>query len=237
AVARYRGVLSADRENLAALGALDRLFQRAGRYRELADVLAREAEIGQTPDEVLELKYRLGQVYEQKLSDLDAAIQAYREVLGAAPEHAPTLAAIEQLFASGTKQIEIAEILEPLYQTAGEWEKLQRVYEAELAQLTRSEDRFSMYYRIAELVETKLLDGGGALAVYLRALEERPLDEKAGEEVERLAGLLDGGWEKLANAYADILGMHADAEVQRVLGARLARTFEQELGDIAKAEE
>ncbi len=92
--------------------------------RDLAQVLAREAEIGQTPDEILEFKYRLGQVYEQRLSDLDAAIAAYREVLAAAPEHTATLEALEGLFAGGTKQPEIAEILEPLYQAAGEWEKL-----------------------------------------------------------------------------------------------------------------
>src|SRR5262249_18289153 len=95
----------------------------------------------------------------------------------------------------------------------------------------------AMHYRIAELVEEKLLDVGGAMNEYVRALEEQPLDEKSGEEVERLAGLVDGGWERIANAYADILGMHANPEVQRVLGGRLARTFEQELGDIAKAEE
>jgi tetratricopeptide (TPR) repeat protein len=237
AVARYRRVLDADGENHAAMSALDRLFSRVGRYAELAQVLAREAEIGQTPDEVLEFKYRLGQVHEQKLNDLDSAIQAYREVLGAAPEHAPTLEAIENLFAAGTKQLEIAEILEPLYQTAGEWEKLQRVYQAELGQITDPNDRLAMHYRIAELVEEKLLDVSGAMAEYVRTLEERPLDEKAGEEAERLAGSVDGGWEKLANSYADILGMHTDAEVQRVLGGRLARTFEQELGDIAKAEE
>ena len=47
--------------------------------------------------------------------DLDAAIAAYREVLNAAPEHAATLEALEGLFAGGVKQLEIGEILEPLY--------------------------------------------------------------------------------------------------------------------------
>ncbi|HKQ70368.1 MAG TPA: tetratricopeptide repeat protein [Polyangiaceae bacterium] len=237
AVARYRRVLGADQENQDAVSALDRLFLRTERWGDLAQVLAREAEIGQTPDEILEFKYRLGQVYEQRLADLDSAIAAYREVLGAAPEHAPTLEAIERLFGAGTKQVEIAEILEPLYQAAAEWEKLDRVYEAQLMHLTEPSERLAMYYRIAELVEEKLLDVPGAMEVYARSIKEEPLDEKSGEEIERLAGSVDGGWEKLANGYADVLGVHADPSVQRVIGGRLARTFEEELGDITKAEE
>jgi hypothetical protein len=35
------------------------------------------------------------------------------------------------------KQLVIGQILEPLYQSAGEWEKLIQVHEAELASITR----------------------------------------------------------------------------------------------------
>ncbi|HMJ56028.1 MAG TPA: tetratricopeptide repeat protein [Polyangiaceae bacterium] len=237
AVARYRQVLAADSENLAAVSALDRLFMRTERWADLAQVLAREAEIGQTPDEILEFKFRLGQVHETRLGDLDSAIAAYRDVLAAAPEHAPTLEAIERLFAAGTKQGEIAEVLEPLYQSAADWDKLQRVYEAQLGHIEDAADRLAMYYRMAELSEEKLLDVAAAMAVYARAMKELPLDEKTGEEIERLAGSVDGGWESLANGYADVLGLHGDPDVQRVIGGRLARTFEEELGDITKAEE
>jgi len=53
-----------------------------------------------------------------------------------------------------------AEILEPLYQTLAEWEKLHRVFEAQLtpAQRSREANRLSMYYRIAELAEEQLSD-------------------------------------------------------------------------------
>ena len=50
--------------------------------------------------------------------------------------------------------------------------------------------------------------------------------------------MLDGGWEPLANAYADVLGIEGiDAATQAVVGKRLARVFEEELADVAKAEE
>jgi tetratricopeptide (TPR) repeat protein len=237
AITRYRNVLEVDAENQNAVRSLDRLFSQAERWNDLAGILAREAEVGQSPDEILEFKYRLGQVQEHRLRDMDAAIAAYRDVINAAPEHENTLVALEQIFARGEKQMEVAEILEPLYRSAGEWEKLSRVYEAQLDHIKEQEERLAHYYKVAELYEEKLLDTPSALGVFVRALKEYPLDERSGEDAPRLAATVDGGWETIANAYADVLGLHTEADVQRTIGKRLAKTFEDELGDITKAEE
>jgi golgin subfamily B member 1 len=237
AIKRYKRVSDTDAENQMAIRALDRLFVQTERWGDLAKVLEREAEIAQNAEEIIEFRYRLGQVLQTQLNDLDGATLAYKDVLAASPEHQPTLEALEALFASGVKQLDIAEILEPLYRQAGEFEKLTKVYEAQLAHTQAPEDRQAAYYRIAELSEDKLLDPVATLATYLRVLKEFPLDEKAGEEVPRLAASVDGGWETLANSYADVLGLHTDPQVQRVIGKRLAKTFEDELGDITKAEE
>jgi tetratricopeptide (TPR) repeat protein len=238
AVARYRLVLAKDPENQVAVRSLDRLFTQMERWPDLAEVLVRESEIGQSPDEILGFKFRLGQVYQTRLGDLDKAIAAYREVISAAPEHEDTLRALEALFESGTKQLEIGEILEPLYQSMSEWDKLIRVREAELAHTTDPEQRVAMYHRIAEDAEERLLDPVLAFNVHVRAIKEAPLDERTGEEIERLAGMLDGGWEPLANAYADVLSIEGvDAPTQAAIGKRLARVFEEELADVAKAEE
>ncbi len=237
AIARYRRVGDADPENLTAIRSLDRLYTQTERWDDLAKVLVREAETGQSPDEILEFRFRLGQVLQGRLSDVDGAIAAYRDVINAAPEHQATLEALEGLFSAGVKQAEVGEILEPLYRSMSEWEKLSHVYEAQLAQTQGQEDRLAAYYRLADLLEDKLVDPAKTLVVYLRALAEYPLDEKTGEESQRLAGVVDGGWETLANAYADVLGAHTDKTVQSTIGRRLARTFEDELGDVAKAEE
>jgi tetratricopeptide (TPR) repeat protein len=237
AIARYRRVVEADPENLTAIRSLDRLYVQTERWQDLATVLAREAEIAPSPDEILEVKYRLGQVLQAKLGDMPGALAAYRDVINAAPEHQTTLEALEGLFADGVSQAEVGEILEPLYRSTGEWEKLSRVYEAQLAGTQGQEERLTAYYRLAELFEDKLLDAPKTLDVYIRVLKEYPLDEKAAEESPRLAAGVDGGWETLANAYADVLGLHTEPEVQRAIGRRLAHTFEDELGDVSKAEE
>src|SRR5581483_6548087 len=154
---------------------------------------------------------------------------------------------LEALFEQGKKQLEIGEILEPLYRSNGDFDKLIKVFEAQLTHIPAQkpsedavggpEDRLAAYYRIAELHEEKLVDTAAALEVYIRALKEFPLDEKSGEEAPRLAPSVDSGWDTLANAYADILGLHTDPNVQTTIGKRLAKTFEDELGDISKAEE
>jgi tetratricopeptide (TPR) repeat protein len=238
AVSRYRRVLAVDPENQSAVRSLDRLFTQTERWSDLAEILAREAEIGQSPDEILEFKHRLGTVYQTRLNDLDRAIAAYREVINAAPEHQDTVRALEALFESGVKRLEIGQILEPLYQSSSEWEKLIRVREAELAHTTNAEERVALFHRIAEDAEERLMDPVLAFNVHVRAIKESPLDERTGAEIERLAGMLDGGWEPLANAYADVLGIEGvEPATQAVIGKRLARVFEEELADVAKAEE
>jgi AraC-like DNA-binding protein len=107
AIGRYKRVIEVDAENQNAVRSLDRLYLQTDRWADLAAILEREAEIGQTPDEILEFKYRLGQVQQLQLKNVDAAIGAYRDGLNAAPEHVNAMTALEGLFAQGIKQPEI----------------------------------------------------------------------------------------------------------------------------------
>jgi tetratricopeptide (TPR) repeat protein len=238
AVNRYREVLQADPENQGALRALDRLFTQAERWEELVPVLERQAEVGDTPDDILEFRYRLGQVRQHRLDRVDEAIAAYAEVLTASPEHAPAREALEGLFAAGIKQPEIGATLGPLYQATGEWEKLSQVRLAQLDQIEDLEQRLELYYEIADDTEHQLYDATSAFLVYSRALSEAPLDERTGLELERLAADVDDGWVNLATLYADVIGQEGvSAETQATLGKRLARVYEEELADVEKAKE
>lgn len=238
AIQRYRGVLRVEPENQGAVRSLDRLFTGLERWEDLASILAKEAELGESPDEILNFRFRLGQVFHTKLNDIDRAVSAYADVLNAAPEHAEAQQALETLFEAGVKQLEIGEILEPLYQATSDFEKLIEVHKAQLSQLTAPEERLLMYYRIAEEVEEHLFAPDQAFAVYVAALGEFPLDERVGQELERLAEQLQEGWEVLANTYADRMAQEgASAEVQANIGRRLAAVFEHRLADVDKAVE
>jgi golgin subfamily B member 1 len=238
AVRHYRAALEADPENHAALRALDRLFTQVERWTDLVPVLERQAEIGESPDEVLEYRFRLGQVRQHRLNQIDEAIVAYSEVLTTSPDHEPARDALEGLFGAGIKQPEIGATLAPLYQAAGEWEKLNQVRTAQLGYVADPEQRLELYYQIADDTEHQLFDAPGAFAVYSRALFEAPLDDRTGQELERLGNETDEGWVNLATLYADVIGQEsATVEVQATLGKRLARVYEEELADIEKAKE
>jgi len=135
AVSRYRRVLEVVSDNEQALNSLDRLFEMMERWGDLAGVLLQEAEVSSDPDQVLDYRFRLGQVYQYRLDDIDKAVAAYRDVMVAMPEHEHALLALERLFGSGVKQAEIGEILEPLYTDNAQWEKLAGVHEAQLVHL------------------------------------------------------------------------------------------------------
>ena len=120
-------------------------------------------------------------------SDVDNAIEVYREILTADPGHGPTLAALELLFAEGVKQIEIAGILEPLYRVAEQWEKLVKIHEVQLEKLTGADERTAddpahrrdpRAQARRSAVGVRLVGAGGA----------RGADERAGRRRGRAAG-------------------------------------------------
>jgi tetratricopeptide (TPR) repeat protein len=236
AIGRYRIVFEADPGHLEALQALDRLYEQSGRWRELADVLAREAEVAPSPDDVLELQYKLGQVLQHRLGETERAIGQYKEILAAAPEHEGALSALEGLFAQGTSVGAIGEILESLYRMQDAWDKLIGVQQATLGAVGAPDERVATMLRIAEIAEQRLGNLDLAFTWAQRALIEDPAHDHAQSEVERLAGDVDG-WAVLASTYAQILGETHPAGLQVVIAKRLSRAFEEELGDVSRAEE
>lgn len=239
AIATFSRVLEAEPDNASAILALDRLYERGQHWAQLADILRREIRLANSDAESVALQFRLGQLFEQALHDVDNAIEVYREILTSDPGHGPTLQALELLFAEGVRPIEIAGILEPLYRAAEQWEKLVKIHEVQLEKLTDDSERQSLIQRIAEISEHKLIDQPGALAWWCRAVREQPMSELAIEEVERLARICHS-WEDLVGVYMDTLGdpiAQNDPQVQRHLLLKMARIYEFELRDVQRAEE
>ncbi|KAB2911170.1 MAG: tetratricopeptide repeat protein, partial [Kofleriaceae bacterium] len=236
AIATYRRILEVEFDNKPAVLALDRLYTATSRWRDLSEVLRREIQLAETDDEVIALQFRLGQTLEQPLDDKKGAIDVYREILTSNPGHQPTLAALEMLFLDGHHQVDIGQVLEPLYESAGEFEKLHRIYEVQLGKLTVSADRAAMHQRLAELAETKLYDQQRAFAWWGEAVVEDPRSDRNVEEAERLARE-SGSWDELVAVYTRALEKHSDREVRRVTLLKLARVHEVELRDAHRAVE
>ncbi|WP_053234357.1 tetratricopeptide repeat protein [Sandaracinus amylolyticus] len=236
AIVRYNVVAAADETHQQAIEALDRLYEATSRWGELATTLAKEIQLAASPEAMLDLQFRLGQVHQLHLGQVDRAIEQYKEILAAAPEHAPALDALEGLFAEGVQPLVIGEILEPLYRMQEAWERLIGVQQALLEHQSDAHERVAMMHRVAEIAEDRAGEPQIAFEWHQRVLLEDPLNEQSTAETERLAGQL-GNWEQLASTLADVLEQRATAEVRVPVGKRLARVYETEVGDIQRAVE
>jgi tetratricopeptide (TPR) repeat protein len=235
AIAHYDQVLTADPENSAATLALDRLYLTSGQYEKLAEVLKREIELAETDSQIIELQFRLGQLYQEQLEDKRSAIDCYRDILATTPEHSGAVTSLELLLDESDQQLEIAEVLEPLYRMSEQWSKLVRIMEVQLEHTEDQLDKVGAVQRIAEICEQRLDDPIKAFEWYGRALEFDPTSEMIAEELERLAAAVDG-WGELTSYYERVL-QSVDEEERKRLLLKIARVCDQELRDPARAEE
>ncbi|HEX5661769.1 MAG TPA: hypothetical protein VFX59_31475, partial [Polyangiales bacterium] len=203
AIERYKLVVDADPAHAHALEALDRLYEQTGQHQELADVLRKEIDVAPTPDDVLNLQYRLGQVLQTRLARVGDAVAQYREILAAAPEYQPAVSSLESLFNEGQLPLEIGDVLEPLYRMQGSWNELIGVHEVQLRHQGDPTERVAMMHRVAEIAEEKAQDSRLAFIWMQRALLEQPKNEHTDSEVERLARVLDA----LGVAACNLFGM------------------------------
>ncbi len=230
AITMYRRVLDVDFDNANAVMALDRLYTATERWTELGTILRKEAQLAGNDEEIVRLQYRLAQVLEHALQDLPAAIDVYREILGTSPGHETTVAALEDMFTSGHHENEIAQILEPHYESTSEYDKLHRIYEVRLTKLSDPTERQGLLQRLAEIAEEQLGDMPGAFRWWGQALAEDPTSEMSREQAERLA-TAGNLWHELAVVYERVLEAHSGADVRRTTLLHLARVQESALID------
>ncbi len=228
--------MQSEPDNKEALVSLDRLFSQNQQWDELADVVRREIRIAPNDQAIIELTFRLAQIYELALGDLPKAIEAYREILNADPGHAETRAALERMFMGGTMQLEIADVLEPLYRVGEEWEKLHQIYEVQLGRMVEVEQRQVLLRRLAEIAEQKLVDQVAAFDWWAKAVNEDPSSELALDELLRLVRATHQ-WDAFVATMSEAASPDRSPEVRRDVLLRLAASFEGDLGDLERAEQ
>lgn len=237
AILRLRRVLECDPENATALRGLDRLYRATAAWRELVEILPREEAIAENEDEALMFKFDRGQVLQQELHDVSGAIQAYREILDINPQHAATRASLELLFAEGSQQMEIAGILEPIYQAGEEWERLAKLLEHKVELYEEPAERIEVIHRIADLYENRLGAPESAFQWLGQGLALVPDDDRTAEELDRLAPTLMSGWEDLARIYAQILTTVEAGDIKLRAGKKLACIYEEQIGDAERTQQ
>jgi tetratricopeptide (TPR) repeat protein len=179
AIEAYRKILAVDPEDANALRLLGKLLGSAERWEDLAEVLAREVRLADARPgfvaEAAELRFRLGRIRQQRLSDSEGALACYREVLEKAPRHPGALAALEDLArTSGSAAVEAAALLEPIYAAEGEHAKVIETLEARAANEADPGGRAALLRRVAEVYAGPLRNPEMAFLAAGRALAADP---------------------------------------------------------------
>ena len=234
AIAAYSQALEAavpagdDDGERAALRALDRLLSRAGRPRDLAEVLEKQAAAAADAAERVAFLHRLGALRVGELVDLDGALGAFRDALEIDATHAPSIVGLGALLGSAPHREVALDVLEPIAERAGDARRQNELAEIRLQTLDDRAEQIALLERIAERAEAALRDPGAALAAIGRGLTLDPAQERLADELQRLATVL-GRPQEAAEAFerlSDLGDDVAPAEVRRELALRAGRLWE-----------
>ena len=169
AIHAWERVLQLSPAYLPALRALGRLYGQDGRWEALIKMYRAEAEIAPSTDQAASLVQKVGELFEQKVKDLNEAISSYREVLTLAPNHVPALRSLARI-----------------YRTQGDWESLIEILRAEAANRSDPTERANAIFQSAAIWEDQLQKPEAAIEAYHEVLRLAPNHTTALQQLERL---------------------------------------------------
>jgi len=238
AVAAHRRVLELDPGYLASYYALDRLYTAGGQWRELEELLARQAEVAGTPRAHIDLAYRRAELFAHKLAEPMRAVDLLEDVIGRQRSHADARELLEELLAHAEQPdvtLRAARLLEPLYEQDKLWKDLVGVLRAQ-RKLATGTEAVELLSRIAAIEEAELTAPRNAFDAWIEVLALDPTHERARVELVRLARLL-ARWPE-ATVALDAAAQAApagDVATRGALLGELATYYDTELGDPVQA--
>lgn len=189
AIQRYNRCLQLQPGYLPAQKALTRLYERQGRFAEL--VAMHEQDLIHTTDRdlIVTTLNKIAAIYEDRLSDIEHAIETMKRVVEISPDHLPSLRHLARL-----------------YERAEMWKELITLQETEAGLVGDLRQVLSLHHRNAEILEEHLRDRGGAIRAYEQLLTLAPSYLPALKALGRLCSQ-EGRWEDLIRMY------RAEAEI------------------------
>jgi tetratricopeptide (TPR) repeat protein len=234
AIETYSSVLDIDPDDVEAMQALDRLYVQTERWYDLLSVLERETELSGSAAEVVSLRFRIGELWREKLNDPTRAVEAYKRVLEMDPTHEPTMRAIEGMMQGGEEPIAAAEVLQPIYESAGDWDKVAVTYEVMIAHTQDPIRRVELLGIVAGIYERRLSNFDASFDAYCRAMRVDPANPEVIAHLDRMAEA-SGRWSELAAAIEAEIERVLDSQLQVEMLMRLARVYEEETREVDKA--
>ncbi|MFY0524026.1 tetratricopeptide repeat protein [Archangium gephyra] len=232
ALATLRRLLDVKQDDASALTRMDNLCQKLERWPEMADVLSRRIALV-TPEEGLELRFRLAVLRETKLLDKAGALALYGEVLSVQPNHAGAVGRLEALVSREPQNLLAVETLLRAFRASGDVARLASVIETRAGVSPDSYERKALLSELATLRESQGEPELTFLALF-RAFKEDPND---GELRRRLENATEaaGSYDELVVAYEESLPRVAEAKDASDMCLKLGHLFEARLQEPERA--
>jgi len=213
AITRYQQALLLSPGYLPAQQALERLFERLGRWVDLAAMLEQDVLQAEGRADAVARLGTLASLYETRIGDAERAFECLHRALDLSPEHLPSLRHAQRL----------AEKL-------GRWRDLVGLLEREAAQVTDLKQIVALRHRAAEVLDERLSDASAAVVAYEKLLAVSPAYLPALTALGRLYAD-SGRWADLASLHRTEAAV-APSERAAQLLLKVGELQERRLGDV-----
>ncbi|MCP3144521.1 tetratricopeptide repeat protein [Pyxidicoccus xibeiensis] len=211
AITRYNTCLQLQPGYLPAQKALTRLYERQGRFAELVAMYEQDLLQTSDRDQLITTLNKMAVVYEDRLGDLDHAIECMKRILDLASDHLPTIRNLARL-----------------YERAARYRELLDTHDLEASLASDTKQVLSLLHRNAEILDEHLKDRAGAISAYERVLALSPSYLPALKALGRLYAQ-DGRWEKLVDMYRAESEASPSMEQAAALIYKIGELYEQRL--------
>ncbi len=233
AIATLQRVLAAAPDHAGALSACARLYEKEGNWMDLVQILNRLVMLEGDDARRNELVYRIAQVYQHEINDVEQALTQYANILEFNPRHEKTLAALEELLEGEDYREKAASILEPLYVQAQQVDKRIHLNEKLLEIAVEPEHKAQLLRKLAVIHEEKN-DRKNAFAYWGRLFRENPADTEVEGQLLRIAAM-GPFWQELVDLLDEVAEDVYDTGLRKHLVLKIAELYEISLENIEKA--
>ncbi|HVU03518.1 MAG TPA: tetratricopeptide repeat protein [Polyangiaceae bacterium] len=213
----------------SALRALPRLLLAAGNVAEAAAVLEKHRD-KVSDEERVDVEIQLAQLYIERLDRPTDALEAASRVLELSPHDARAIAALRRLLSQDQTKERAAEMLATEYAATGDARQEAEALQAMLSAAKDPSERRTLYQKLCDVQEHKLMSTGAALDVMLRAVREFSADVELWHRAESLAAAANRPTD-LAELFREALRAELPPDVELDLCEQAARLHEERLGD------
>ncbi|RME26797.1 MAG: tetratricopeptide repeat protein, partial [Deltaproteobacteria bacterium] len=211
AIARLEQSLELNPGYLPVLKSLGRLYTKYGRWESLVNMYEKELASTQDRDQQVFLLDKIGTLWDEKLNNIDKAIESYQRLLEVAPNYLPAVRTLGKL-----------------YVQADRWQELIEINNKEAQMVNDQKQVVSLLHRNAEIYEEKLNDKDKAIETYKQVLALAPAYLPALQSLGRLY-FIKGRWEDLIDMYRQEIEVTTNEDQHIALLYKIGQLYEEKL--------